>query len=366
VNTGRISFDKARFVGECYYKALPEIRKAKEGDLLFTVTGSYGIVIPVNTNRKFCFQRHIGLIKTITSSSWIRFVLQSNYVQSYCDSIATGTAQKTVSLGHLRNLIIPIPPEKEQVRIINELELWLNKVEIIQRNECDLKRLLSFAKSIILDLSIHGNLVPQDPADEPAADLLKRVNPNAAVSTDTSHYKFDTPNNWIIRQLGSLFNHNTGKALNRSNQEGRMLDYITTSNLYWDRFELNNLKQMPFKDSEIDKCTVIKGDLLVCEGGDVGRAAIWNYDYSICIQNHIHRLRPIDNHLVFPRFYYYCFLLYKQQNLIGGKGIGIQGLSSNQLHKVVFPLPPLNEQKRIASKVDELFAVIDQIQQSLE
>ena len=145
-----------------------------------------------------------------------------------------------------------------------------------------------------------------------------------------------------------------------------MLDYITTSNLYWDKFELNNLKQMPFKESEIDKCTVIQGDLLVCEGGDVGRAAIWNYDYSICIQNHIHRLRPIDNHLVFPRFYYYCFLLYKQQNLIGGKGIGIQGLSSNQLHKVVFPLPPLDEQKRIVAKVDELFAVIDKIQQSLE
>ena len=277
-----------------------------------------------------------------------------------------GTTVDSINFEKFSEILLPIPPKQEQIRIITTIEKLFGLIEEIDNNKKDLQELTRHTKSIILDMAISGKLVVQDPADKPAADLLQRVNPNAVVSADTSHYKFDTPNNWIISQLGSLFNHNTGKALNRSNQEGRMLDYITTSNLYWDRFELNNLKQMPFKDSEIDKCTVIKGDLLVCEGGAVGRAAIWNYDYSICIQNHIHRLRPIDNHLVFPRFYYYCFLLYKQQNLIGGKGIGIQGLSSNQLHKVVFPLPPLNEQKRIASKVDELFAVIDQIQQSLE
>ena len=261
---------------------------------------------------------------------------------------------------------MPIPPYQEQKRIVEESKKWLSVIDGLDIELEGLVKSIDVIKSKILDLAINGKLVQQDPADEPAADLLKRVNPNAVVSTDKSHYKFYIPNNWTISQLGSLFTHNTGKALNRSNREGTMLDYITTSNLYWDRFELEDLKQMPFKDSEIDKCTVIKGDLLVCEGGDIGRSAIWNYDYSICIQNHIHRLRPIDNHLVFPRFYYYCFLLYKHQNLIGGKGIGIQGLSSNQLHKVVFPLPPLNEQKRIVSKVDELFAVIDQIKQSLE
>lgn len=279
---------------------------------------------------------------------------------------ATATAQPGLSVNKILDVPIPLPPKEEQVRIVQEVLKHEAIVESIETNKEELFESLSKVKSTILEYAISGKLVPQNPADEPAVDLLKRVSPNAVVSTDTSHYKFDIPNNWIISQLGNLFNHNTGKALNRSNRDGTMLDYITTSNLYWDRFELENLKQMPYKDSEIDKCTVIKGDLLVCEGGDIGRAAIWNYDYSICIQNHIHRLRPIDKLLVFPRFYYYCFLLYKQQNLIGGKGIGIQGLSSNQLHKVVFPLPPLNEQKRIAAKVDELFAVIDQIQQSLE
>ena len=86
------------------------------------------------------------------------------------------------------------------------------------------------------------------------------------------------------------FEHNTGKALNSSNMNGSMLNYITTSNLYWDRFDLTVVKQMRFTDSEIEKCKATKGDLLLCEGGDVGRAAIWNYDFDIMIQNHIHRL----------------------------------------------------------------------------
>ena len=91
--------------------------------------------------------------------------------------------------------------------------------------------------------------------------------------------------------MGDIFAHNTGKALNSSKQEGKFKKYITTSNVYWNYFQLNEVREMRFNDDEIQKCTVTKGDLLVCEGGDIGRAAIWNYDYDICIQNHIHRLR---------------------------------------------------------------------------
>lgn len=339
----------------------------EKGNILYSKLRTYLNKVLVADNQGFCTTEIIpfSLFGGI-SEFYINLVLRSNFFVDYTIQCGFGVKMPRLSTTDAHSGQIPLPPLKEQKRIVEKVEQLLSIVNLIEQEQFDLLKSASKLKNRILELAISGKLVPQGPTDEPAADLLKRVNPNAVVSADTSHYKFDIPNNWIISQLGNLFNHNTGKALNRSNQEGRMLDYITTSNLYWDRFELNNLKQMPFKESEIDKCTVIKGDLLVCEGGDVGRAAIWNYDYSICIQNHIHRLRPIDNHLVFPRFYYYCFLLYKQQNLIGGKGIGIQGLSSNQLHKVVFPLPSLNEQKRIASKVDELFAVIDQIQQSLE
>jgi len=159
---------------------------------------------------------------------------------------------------------------------------------------------------------------------------------------------------WV--KVGNLFRHNTGKALNASDTKGVLKQYITTSNLYWGRFELKELKEMPFTDEQYEKCSVKKGDLLVCEGGDIGRAAIWNYDFPMCIQNHIHRLRPYTD--VSIKFYFYIFMLYKQLGLIGGKGIGIQGLSTNALAKIIIPLPPLGEQHRIVEKIDFLFNML--------
>lgn len=111
---------------------------------------------------------------------------------------------------------------------------------------------------------------------------------------------------------------------------------------------------MFFTDPELEKCTVHKGDLLVCEGGDIGRSAIWQYDEEICIQNHIHRLRayyPINT-----EFYYLVFYHYKNIGNIGGKGIGIQGLSSGALHRLIVPLPPIEEQYRITHKYNSLIA----------
>ena len=172
---------------------------------------------------------------------------------------------------------------------------------------------------------------------------------------------FEIPESWVWTTIGDIFIHNTGKALNAANNDGVLMDYITTSNLYWDKFDLTVVKQMLFTDTEIEKCTVKYGDLLVCGGGDIGRAAIWTYDYDVRIQNHIHRLRGFCN--ISHRFYYYIFLLYKMLNLIGGKGVAIQGLSSNDLHKLVIPLPPIKEQCRIVSIIESWFSVIDRVEQ---
>lgn len=176
---------------------------------------------------------------------------------------------------------------------------------------------------------------------------------------------FKIPVTWRWVRIGDIFQHNTGKALNSSNTEGDIYEYITTSNLYWDRFELNELKTMPFTESEIEKCTVKKGDLLVCEGGDIGRAAIWNFDEEIKIQNHIHRLRAYVEICV--RFYYYVFLYYKKIGRINGKGIGLQGLSTNAMHELIVPLPPKGTQWKIAKKIDEVFEqleIIDELQRN--
>ena len=172
---------------------------------------------------------------------------------------------------------------------------------------------------------------------------------------------FEIPESWEWIRLGELFQHNTGKALNSSNRSGELLTYITTSNLYWNRFEIDNLRKMYFSEAEIQKCAATKGDLLVCEGGDIGRAAIWSYDTDIRIQNHIHRLRPYSG--VCVEYYYYIFFLYKHAGWIGGKGIGIQGLSSNALHSLLFPLPPLQEQRRIVIKIKEIAPFLDKYEQ---
>ena len=174
------------------------------------------------------------------------------------------------------------------------------------------------------------------------------------VTVDTSHYPkegpFEVPEGWEWTTIGDVFIHNTGKALNSADREGRLLPYITTSNLYWDRFELSTLKKMLFTEDELEKCTARKGDLLVCEGGDIGRAAIWNQDYEIRIQNHIHKLRGLGG--VNHRLFMFWLMYMKEEGMIGGKGIGLMGLSSRELDKLLIPLPPLCEQSHLVDKID--------------
>ena len=271
--------------------------------------------------------------------------------------------QQRVNKTIFTELEVPLPSYGEQQRIVAEIEEWFALIDIIESGKTDLQTTIKQAKSKILDLAIHGKLVPQDLNDEPASELLKRINPKAELTCDNGQYG-KIPEGWCETILGELFEHNTGKALNSSNQGGIMRDYLTTSNVYWDTFNLSVVKQMLFKENELEKCTVVKGDLLVCEGGDVGRSAIWNQDYDICIQNHLHRLRPKAELSV--RFYYHVLKYLKDNNMIGGKGIGLLGLSSKELHKLPFPLPPYNEQQRIVNKIEELFTLLDNIQKALE
>ena len=177
---------------------------------------------------------------------------------------------------------------------------------------------------------------------------------------------FEIPNNWKWVRLGEIFEHKTGKTLNSSNNKGTIKKkYITTSNLYWDYFDFAKMKEMNFTENEIEKYLVKKGDLLVCEGGDVGRSAIWNYDYSVCYQNHIHRLRSFSS--VNMKFYYFILYLYKISGYINSqsKGMGIQSLSANRLGSFVIPLPPLSEQKEIVKIVDTSLSKITELEKEI-
>lgn len=312
-------------------------------------------------NGKYWVNNHAHVLDA-TNKELLEFVAMVINAMKLDDYI-TGSAQPKLSQDNLNKIPIILPPLQEQIRIVKCVKHWFSLIDYIEENKGNLQETIKQTKSKILDLAIHGKLVPQDPTDEPASELLKRINPKAEITCDNPQYG-KLPNGWCEVQLGDVFNHNTGKALNASNTEGSMKRYLTTSNVYWNAFDFTTVKQMYYKDSELDKCSITKGDLLVCEGGDVGRAAIWNFNYDICIQNHLHRLRPKLGDLCVS-LYYYVFYYLKVNNMIGGKGIGLLGLSSNALHKLHVPLPPINEQHRIVAKIEELFTQLDKIEASL-
>ena len=336
-----------------------------KSDLYLTIAGTIGDVgeVPDKYDMMNLTENAAKLTNIICNRKYLMYSLLSSHAQEHFSSKFHQVAQPKLSIETASSTFVPIPPMEEQKRIVAKIEELLTIIDLFDNSKLDLELAILQAKSKILDLAIHGKLVPQDPNDEPASELLKRINPKAVASCDNPHYG-NIPSSWVYTTMGSIFQHNTGKALNKSaSTEGALLPYLTTSNVYWNTFDLSVVKEMRFKESEIEKCTIIKGDLLVCEGGDIGRAAIWDKDYSICIQNHLHRLRPKGD--VVPLLYLYYLMYLKLTNKIEGKGIGLQGFSSGLLDKLEVPLPPYNEQIRIVDKIQETFNMLDSIAESL-
>ena len=325
-------------------------------------------------------------------SNLIADYVSSSAYQSMMKDITkkSGQAFYNMNKEKLLQLYFPIAPLAEMIRIVDKVkkcEPLIDEYSLIEEKLSELENEFpDKLKKSILQYAIEGKLVKQDPNDEPASVLLERIkaekerlikegkikrdkNESYIYQADDKNYyekigsnvqkvnePFGIPNHWKWVQIKEIFIHSAGKALNSSDTEGKKYPYITTSNVYWNSFALENLKTMYYKDSEIEKCSATKGDLLVLEGGDIGRAAIWNYDYDIRIQNHIHRLRPLNG--VNVEFYYLVFFLYKNSNSIEGRGIGLQGLSANRLKSLVVPLPTYHEQLIIVKTINKIFDLI--------
>ena len=248
-------------------------------------------------------------------------------------------------------------------------------------------------KNSILQWAIQGKLVQQDPNDEPASVLLEHIREEKAKlvkekkikkdknesiiyrSDDNSYYEkmiatgevkcideeipFEIPKGWEWTRIGNIFNHTSGKQQSSSNNNGGTPQkFITTSNLYWGYFVLDNVKVMNFTEEEIKTCSATKGDLLVCEGGaGYGRSAIWNYDYDVCLQNHVHRLRPCVNGIC--EYVYHFIYLLKESNNLSSVGTAMPGLSANRLKGLLLPFPPFPEQRRIVAKLEELLPQVE-------
>lgn len=318
-----------------------------------------------------------------------RFLRQ--YLLFYKDTILVplmkGAANVSLSMKDIATVEFPLPPIEKQ-RELSELFVSLQEKERILQVEYT--KQFEYTKQLrqnILQDAIEGKLTEEWRKNNPvvkgnpdfdAEALFEKIQEEKRHMDSKKKEKslpeitedekpFEIPEGWKWVRLNDLFAHKTGKTLNSSTNKGNNIKkYITTSNLYWNYFDFSKVKEMAFSDEEIEKYSVKKGDLLVCEGGDVGRAAIWNCDYSVCYQNHIHRLRsfyPINTKL-----YYYIFYLYKFSGYIEilAKGMGIQGLSANTLGSFVLVLPPLKEQEEIVNKVETLLAKVVELENQIQ
>jgi type I restriction enzyme S subunit len=178
ISSGRLDFSETRYVPQDYYQSISESRKPRKGDLLYTVVGAtYGIPVLVDTEIEFCFQRHIALLKPHYSivNKYLLYILKADFVYRQATDATTGTAQPTVPLSGLRKIRVPLPPLTEQYEIVQRVESLLKTADRTKQQFKQAKSQLDKLDRSILAKAFRGELVPQDPNDEPASVLLERI-----------------------------------------------------------------------------------------------------------------------------------------------------------------------------------------------
>ncbi len=310
---------------------------------------------------------------------YIYYFLQ-NKKRDYC-SIAFGSGQPNISQEKIKNTIFPLPPLAEQKRIVAKLEELLPIVEQYGKAQKELDELNAALparlRQSILQEAISGHLVPQDPNDEPASALLQRIREEKARRVKEGKLKkkdlvetpitddekpFEIPSSWIWVRYQDIADCALGKTKNPNQTDGELCPYLCSINVYWDSVRLNVLKEMLFSDTDKQKYYVEKGNMLICEGGEAGRTAIYEGNISpLYYQNALHRVRFYGD--ICARFYLYQMELYKKTGLLTEhiKGETIQHFVSAKLLNLAIPLPPLAEQQRIVAKIEELLADINKI-----
>ena len=249
----------------------------------------------------------------------------------------------------------------------------------------------------ILDLAIRGQLVPQDSKDEPASVLLEKIRAekqtlieqkkikkdkkSSYITCDLSPYQkytehfangsskditdeipFDIPKNWAWCRLGEIGVSELGKTLNSNKDTGELTPYLCSINIHWTCINLEEVKKTRFTKEEQRKYILLKNDLLVCEGGDIGRCFVWNFPIPMYYQNALHRIRFYNE--INPFFFKFAIEYYKNIHILDkySKGVTIKHLTKTALHSICFPLPPLLEQHRIVEKIEELLALVDDLE----
>ena len=348
IKNGKIIFtDKDRYTDEIgFQKENPRTQITKGDIILGIIGGSIGNVAIYDLSDPVVAQRSISIIDTYVLNIYYFYLLQSTIFQSLFLEKSIGNAQAGIYLGELDKLYIPLPPIREQNRIVSEIKRWFTLIDEIEQGKADLQTTIKQTKSKILDLAIHGKLVPQDPNDEPASELLKRINPKAEITCDNAHYT-QLPKGWAVapmQMLCSLIDGNKQSGIERINLDVKYLR------------------------GERDPKTLTSGKyisansfLILVDGensGEVFRTPIEGYQGSTFKQllinenmNTEYLLQVINLHRKILR-----------ENKVGS---AIPHLNKKLFKAIEVPIPPYDEQKRIVKAVNLAFKQVDVIAESL-
>ncbi len=380
ISSGALSFNDTRYVSKEYFDNLQSSRVAQKGDILFTVTGSYGIPVIVNSDISFCFQRHIALLKTFLDCKFMHIWLSNPHIKMQCDAKATGTAQKTVGLLTLKNMIIPLPPLSEQKRIVEKLDEILPQIDILQREESKLNALQqSFPKKMkdsLLQSAIQGKLTDQLESDGDAHDLVAEIQMEKTRLIKEKKIKkekdlpeikeeeipFEIPENWCWLRLGQIGSWAAGATPNRANKE-----YYDNGTIPWLKTgDLNDgvITDIPECISELalSKTSVKlqpKGAVLIAMyGATIGKLGILNIEATTnqaccgCV--------PYDG--IYNWYLFYYLMSHKKEFIDQGAGGAQPNISREKIVKTLIPIPPLAEQQRIVERLDQLLPLCDELE----
>ena len=353
-------------------RALEEtsVRLNPKGSVLIAMYGAtigkIGILsFPATTNQACCACYEYSI-----NQMFLFYFLLAN--RENFIAMGGGGAQPNISKEKIISTNMPLPPLKEQERIVAEIERWLSFVDIVEKEKSDLQSTICLAKSKILDLAIHGKLVPQDPNDEPASELLKRINPKAEIITDNEHYqknkRFEIPNTWELCKLGTI------SKIARGGSPRPIKDYLTNdaNGINWIKIGdttkeekyINSVKEKIRPEGVKKSRMVHKGDFLLTNSMSFGRPYILNVDG--CIHDGWLVISPIGEAYTSDFLYYLLSstFAYEQFTNVASGGV-VTNLNSDKVADTIFPLPPLAEQKRIVSKIEFIFTQMDTIEAAL-
>ena len=349
-------FEDIKYISEQVHQSMIGT-EVKANDLLLNITGgSLGrcAIVPLNFTQGNVSQ-HVCIVRPIVVlSQYIHaFILSAFFAKTMK---ITGSGREGLPKYNLEKMIFPLPPLAEQQRIVAEVEKWFALIDELEVNKEDLKEYIKQVKSKVLDLAIHGKLVPQDPNDEPAIELLKRINPNFK-PCDTSHYE-NLPQGWCTCSFKDAFDITMGSSpdgstLNHENDgiefhQGKINfteKYLAPSNIY---------TNSPNKFGEAFS-------ILLCVRAPVGIVNITQR--KICIGRGLCTLLPKKD--IDLMFAFYAMQTYQDIFEAKATGTTFKAISGSTIRDEMFLLPPYTEQIRIRKKLDELWSIIDSIRAEL-